>query len=204
MVSNNLGSDLYQTYLAQMLKIRLEVSAFRQWQVRFDTYQRIVEGNPEIQTPSMFHQWLYMLFVLWLSVGIRRQTDKRTGKEVSLRNLLGKISKNRAAITEEIPTEHRVLLEQVEGDAEALDKDESVQIVRKFVGGIAVHADKKRARMPKDFSDLEAAAALLETLTNKYLALFPSIPQIAVIPEEHDLWWHIFKKPWIRSDDSPP
>jgi HEPN superfamily AbiU2-like protein len=183
------------------------------------TYERtgeIVRGNPAIQSPGHFHDWLSRNYGLASASGVRRLTDTRSDS-VSLKRLLQEMSSNthllsRKSFVALYQPSMRQLGERdfdrmtggkgnayfpkalIDNDLRQLDR--AVKCIRRFVDTRLAHLDQKnKFRKLPMFNDVFAAVDLIDVLSKKYYFVLKAIE----IPDpiiERD-WINIFKKPWI-------
>lgn len=183
------------------------------------TYQRtgeIVRGNPAIQSPGHFHDWLSRNYGLASASGVRRLTDTRSDS-VSLKRLLQEMSSNTQLLTKKsfvalYQSSMRQLGERdfdrltggkgntyfpkalIDNDLRQLDR--AVKRIRRFVDTRLAHLDQRNnfRKLPM-FNDVFAAVGLIYVLSKKYYFVLKAIEMPDPIIECD--WIDIFKKPWI-------
>ena len=183
------------------------------------TYERtgeIVRGNPAIQSPGHFHDWLSRNYGLASASGVRRLTDIRSDS-VSLKRLLKEMSSNTQVLSRKsfvalYQSSMRQLGERdfdritggkgnayypkalIDDDLRQLDR--AVKRIRRFVDTRLAHLDQKnKFRKLPTFDDVFAAVDLIYVLSKKYYFVLKAIEMPD--PRLRGDWTDIFEKPWI-------
>lgn len=178
--------------------------------------RKIVEANPDIQTPTFFHNWIETLYATTQAVGVRRQND-RSSDVISLRRLLESMKVNAHLLTRKrfIDLYPRGMRDRHAEDAfdrycgtgkARLDPavvdsllnrlDQAATVVHNFVSKRMAH-HVKGASTIATFADLDKALDSLEDVLKHVVMILRANGLQTAVPVHLEDWKAVFRKPWI-------
>jgi len=186
----------------------------------FREIQKIVDNNPQIQTPNLFYSFLGDTYVAFTVMTVRRQI-KSHKDSISFAGLLQEIIDTPCVLSRErfvdlYPSSMKGHANsdfaQFAGDCkDHVDPDMVKQDLKqlKFLGkNLEIFADKRIAHQDRrklkhvpTFNDLDVCINYLEELTKKYLLLFRGVARSPLVTNLDD-WHEIFREPWILPDNT--
>lgn len=186
-----------------------------------ERYLEIVKANPEIQTPSDFHEWTIRNYGSFMVMAIRRELDADFDV-VSLRRLLEELKDSPTLLTKAwfrtlysslddkspIPESafadgdferHAGKLEHF--DPKIAEKDLArlgtlSKNITRFANKKIAHNTKAQATVT--FKEINAFVDEFENIVKKYILLFTAAGYSSLIPVWQYGWDTVFTKPWIK------
>ena len=174
----------------------------------WDELVEIIGDNPNIQKPSVFYEWLPVVYTHTQAISIRRMADqKATGP--TLGKLIATIRENRTTAEAFAAADPLVFQDGSRMDkiVPNFDKDfdrlvDVTAPVKKYVDKRIAHLDADAARQILRFGDITKAIKVIEELTvNYYSFLFNK--HLLVEPVLAYPWQDIFTLPWIKPRQYP-
>jgi hypothetical protein len=184
----------------------------------FREVQKIVVGNPRIQGPNVFYDWMASTYAASSVIGVRRQVDEDS-RAISLLKLMREIRRSPEELTRERHLDrYREVNPEMEeaGDLEfdrfagqgnphidpggvQYDISEllkATEHLERYATKRVAHSDAEAPPIIPSFDDLDRALDLLERLLKKYRLLI-LVKGGDVVPTVIDAWKGIFMEPWI-------
>lgn len=186
-----------------------------------ERYLEIVKANPEIQSPSDFHEWTVRNYGSFMVMAIRRQLDTDSDV-VSLRRLLEELKDNPALLTKKwfrslysdldgkLPVPGEAFADgdfkQHAGQLEHFDPkiaEEDLAKLEELGKNITKFANKKIAHNTKvqvavTLNEINTFIEEFEHIVKKYILLFTAAGYDSLTPVWQYDWEEVFTKVWIK------
>ena len=183
----------------------------------YKTYLEIVKNNPEVQSPSDFHDWVRKNYASAVAIHIRRELDMGSDV-VSLKKLLSEMRDNPQVITREW---YKGLYKgsnaegfasgtfnTVAGTGDTFDSKIAIQDIEKleqlgkhikdYATSRIAHNIQKPLEKDPTYDDLDIFIKEYESIMTKYILLFTASGYTSLTPTWQYDWEEIFTKPWIK------
>jgi hypothetical protein len=186
-----------------------------------EKYLDIVKANPEIQSPSDFHEWTIRNYGSFMIMAVRRQLDTDSDV-ISLKRLLEELRDNSTLLTKEwFRTFYEGMADNLpippsgfadadfESNAGTFDYfdpeiaevdlaklDKLGKNIRKFANKKIAH--NTSVEVIVTFNEINAFVEEFEIVVKKYILLFTASAYSSLTPTWQDDWEEIFTKPWIK------
>lgn len=188
----------------------------------YTEFAEMINGNPKINKPNAFYDFIKTGYVSHIVLGICRQTDKDE-KALSLMNLMSRIFNDAEKVTKEwfavqynkspVLTEEtgRTHFKEHFGELDFIDPaivhaDIGKLIfytkeIKKYRNKRIAHVDKGGVTFDKDFSfaTLDKAIEMIEELGTRYYLLLRQTDLIGLLPVDQTDYKKVFCEPWLTT-----
>ena len=221
-----------------LLSARARANKFRQWKRQFKVIEKqitelalrryiyrevtkLIQTNSRLQVRSAFYDWMHAVYVIDMTVSIRRLVDwnRRT---ISFIRLLEDVKQHPEVISRRRFTyPYKKLMKQfghrdyerfAKPGQNILDKSvvatdrklliHSQKRLRKFLNTHIAHLDKNRRRHFPTHAELELCLDTLEILVKKYAKLFEHVALMNVAPVIQYDWKAPFRVAWLQGKET--
>ncbi|MBI2601289.1 hypothetical protein HYW42_05045 [Candidatus Daviesbacteria bacterium] len=213
----------FQKWLKWIEQIRDDTESLLINKAIHKRYLEIVKANPDIQSPSDFHEWTVRNYGSYMVMGIRRQLDTDSDV-ISLRRLLKELKDNPSLLTKKwfrtlyssledkmpIPAESFADgdFERHAGKLEHFDPkiaEDDLAKLGELGKNIITFANKKLAhnttvQVTVTFNEINAFFEEFEKIVMKYILIFTAAGYDSLTPTWGYDWDEVFTKPWVKID----
>jgi hypothetical protein len=164
----------------------------------------VIDRNPEIQKPSLFYEWLPVVYTHTQVMGIRRMTDNDK-QAASLANLIQEIrdfpttAQAHADATPIIINRDRIEREVPGASTDYQRIVKTYDPLKAYANKRVAHRDGRALENLPKYGDITAAIDLIEDFARTYY-VFVSSKDLQLMPVIAYPWMQIFTVPWIPSD----